>query len=87
MYALFSRLMFDSYSFEVAEEVFGNIPEPYKTGYYKYLADTFDNDIPESEFIFGGCVIKDDSVSKEKSGKTSQIYNIRCFLHSYQKDK
>lgn len=75
MFALFNRLLFESYSFTETEKLFKAIPEKYKSDYYNYLANTFNNDIEENEFVYIGHQFND---------KITEIKNIRQFLKKYR---
>lgn len=86
MYAILNKLIFDSNSLHIFEKVFETIPEVYKLDYYKYLVDSFDNDVPETEFVnFGITSVLRNSETKDLPAKeinevSSQIKNIRQFL-------
>lgn len=87
MYGVFNRLIFDSTSVTSATDLFKSIPEEYKSDYYKYLVDTFENNTPEHEFVnFGVASVlrKYSQTSEEKNEVASEIHNIRQFLISYK---
>jgi ERCC4-type nuclease len=85
MYSRFNRLIFELPTIDSSEKLFEKIPLKYKSDYYNYLVNTFDNNTPANLFISVGSVtrlipLSKQELKKEKLKGIEQIENIRRFL-------